>query len=334
MRKSSGCLGILLVLLLAVSLVVNVILFIANKMKGRGVSGPVTFDEDYVSGAASASDKIVLIDLRGLIDSAGSGDYGADLVDDIRLQVEQAARDRDVKGVVLRIDSPGGEVTASDEIYHYISSLRDGGKPVTVYMESIAASGGYYSALGGTYLMANPLSLTGSIGVILETFNVGDLLGKIGVRALVIKSGKMKDLLSPFRPATPEELAYVQGLINETYSRFVGLVAKERKLDEAKLRAGIADGRVLSGAQAKDAGLVDGLGYFEDAVKKEQELCKLQKARLVQYVPPVNYGRLVKGLLASPIGHLKVELPGAATPAALPLRSGKFYYLPASAVGY
>ncbi len=327
-KSSGGCFSIFLGLLLAVSLLLNGILFFAFSLRNSD-KGTASFAETHVDGTTGSTNKIVEIDLKGLITGSGSGDFGDNLPDDIRLQLRQAADDAAVKGVILRIDSPGGEVTASDEIYHYVAQFRDK-KPVTVYMESVAASGGYYSAMGGSYIIANELSLTGSIGVILETFNVGDLLGKLGVKALVIKSGKMKDLLSPFREATPEEVAYIQNLINETYDRFVGVVAKERKLDVNVLRNGIADGRPLSGKQAKEAGLIDATGYFEDAVAKELELAKVQDAEVVRYQAPFDWQHLFKTMAASSVRPFKVELGTGA----LPLASGRLYYLPAAAVGY
>ena len=327
-KLSGGCFSIFLGLILAVSLLLNGILFFAFSLRNSD-KGTISYAETHVGGTSGSANKIVEIDLKGLISGSGSGDFGDNLPDDIRLQLRQAADDAAVKGVILRIDSPGGEVTASDEIYHYVAQFRDK-KPVTVYMESVAASGGYYSAMGGSYIIANELSLTGSIGVILETFTVGDLLGKLGVKALVIKSGKMKDLLSPFREATPEEIAYIQSLINETYDRFVGVVAKERKLDVNVLRNGIADGRVLSGKQAKEAGLIDATGYFEDAMAKEMELAKIGDAELIRYQAPFDWQHLFKTMAASSVRPFKVELGSGA----LPLASGRLYYLPASAVGY
>jgi protease-4 len=330
-RFFGGCLGVFLSLLLAVSLLLNLVLVGCWSLRGAKIDAdaPETLAEHAVGGESASANKIVVLLLHGVIGGGTSGEFGENLLDDLNIELRQAQRDPAVKGIILRIDSPGGEVTASDEIYHRLAEFRRE-KPITVYMESVAASGGYYSALGSNWIVANELSLTGSIGVILETFNVAGLLDKIGVKALTIKSGKMKDLLSPFRASTPEEVAYIQTLIDETYSRFVGLVAKERKLDEQALRSGIADGRVLSGRQAKEAGLVDQLGYFEDAVKKEKELCKIPDAKLVRYQASFRWDRLFKTLAATQVGSLKVELPGGA----LPLRSGRLYYLPASAVGY
>jgi len=147
---------------------------------------------------------------------------------------------------VLSIDSPGGEVTASDVIYSAVCKARKQ-KPVVVYMGSMAASGGFYVACGGSYLMANDTTLTGSIGVIIQTLNYQQLLGKIGVEAVVFKSGQFKDILSGSRQMTPEEKEYIQKLVMQTYGKFVGIVATERKLPVEQLTKGIADGRIISG---------------------------------------------------------------------------------------
>lgn len=332
-KPSGGCLAVFVALLLVVSLFLNGVLVLAFALRGTGsaAADASKFEEHLVSGASSSAAKIVVVDLHGLISGGTAGQFGDNMVADIELQLRQAKKDPAVKAVVLRIDSPGGEVTASDEIYHFVSQFRES-KPVVVDMESVAASGGYYSAMGGSYIVANELTLTGSIGVILETFNVQGLIDKIGVRSVVIKSGKMKDMLSPFRAATPEETAYLQGLINESYDRFVGIVARERKLDVNLLRNGIADGRVLSGRQAKAAGLIDETGYFEDAVKKARELGKVSDAKVVSYQAPLTFSRLFRVFAATQARPLKVELGGVES-GALPLLSGKLYFLPASVVG-
>ncbi|HEY8966496.1 MAG TPA: signal peptide peptidase SppA, partial [Candidatus Methylacidiphilales bacterium] len=266
------------------------------------------------------------------------GLFGDTMVDDIRLQLRQAETDANVKGVIFRIDSPGGEVTASDEIYHYVSEFRQKtGKPVVVYMESMAASGGYYSAMGGSWIVAHPLTVTGSIGVILETYNAKDLAGKVGVKALVFKSGKMKDMLNPLRDPTPEETALVQNLIDETYGRFVDVVSRERKIDAAALRAGIADGRIYSGLQAKGLGLVDQVGYLEDAVTKARELAKLDDAQVIRYTPPFDTARFLRSLGASThVPALRLEVPGltSSAPGGFRMESGRLYYLPAAMAGF
>ena len=178
---------------------------------------------------AAADDKIAVITLRGLISTGVAGNVGESMVDDLRWHSSRRATTTNVRAVVLEIDSPGGEVTASDMIYNAVVKTR-AKKPVVVYMESLAASGGYYVSCGGKYLMANETSITGSIGVIIQTLNYEQLFNKIGLASVVFKSGKFKDMLNGARPITPEERDYVQSFVMKTYDKFLGIVAKERNL--------------------------------------------------------------------------------------------------------
>ena len=177
----------------------------------------------------AAANKIAVISLRGLISTGVAGNVGDSMVDDLRWELEQARNDDNVRAVVLEVDSPGGEVTASDMIYNAVVKTR-AKKPVVVYMESLAASGGYYVSCGGKYLMANETSITGSIGVIIQTLNYEQLFNKIGLASVVFKSGKFKDMLNGARPITPEERDYIQSFVMKTYDKFLGIVAKERNL--------------------------------------------------------------------------------------------------------
>ena len=145
------------------------------------------------AGARGSTDKIAVITLRGLISTGINGNVGESMVDDLRWQLEQARNDDEVRAIVLEVDSPGGEVTASDMIYNAVAKTR-AKKPVVVYMESLAASGGYYVSCGGKFLMANETSITGSIGVIIQTLNYEQLFNKIGLASVVFKSGKFKDM--------------------------------------------------------------------------------------------------------------------------------------------
>lgn len=228
--------------------------------------------------------KIAHIDLEGLITSATTSDllFGTtskSMVDRIKEELETALDDDDVKAIVLRVNSPGGEVTASDTIYHAVKQA-SARKPVVVYMDSMAASGGYYAACGATEIMANETTLTGSIGVIISTLNYRELFGKVGLESRVFKSGEFKDILSGSREMSPEEAALVQEMVMESYGRFVGIVSEARGIPEAQLRQGLADGRVLSGAKAKEGGLVDATGYIEDAYDRARELGKAPEAEV------------------------------------------------------
>lgn len=172
---------------------------------------------------------------------------------------------KSIKAIVFRIESPGGGVSASQEIYEEVRKTRASGKPVVVSMGAVAASGGYYVACGADKIMANPGTLTGSIGVIFQYLEFEELMKKLGVGSSTFKSGEMKDVGSPLRKITPREREYFNQLIADVYEQFVGVVATERKLDIRKVRT-YADGRVYTGRQAHAIGLVDTLGTYEDAI--------------------------------------------------------------------
>ncbi|MCX6639577.1 MAG: signal peptide peptidase SppA [bacterium] len=172
-----------------------------------------------------------------------------------------------IKALLLRLDTPGGGVAAAQEIYSKLVYLRDEKKiPIVASMGSVAASGGYYIAVGADTIIANPGTITGSIGVIADLFNYSKLAEKIGLQLDVIKSGKFKDTGNPYRQITGEEREYLQGLIDDSYHQFVETVARERnmKVEDVEL---LADGRVYTGRQAKESGLIDLLGGYDDAVK-------------------------------------------------------------------
>jgi protease IV len=325
--RIKGCFAVLLSLLLVGSLLLNLVLLgLRSGKSGSGHHSAMrqepAFEEELIESGSSSREKIAVIDLNGLISSSVEGQVGDTMVDDLTQKLRQAREDETVKAVILRIDSPGGEVNASDIIYHEVAKTR-AVKPVIVYMGSVAASGGYYSAIGGSYIMASDLTITASIGVILQTLNYKDLIQKIGVKAVTFKSGKNKDLLNGARDITPEEEKLVQGLIDETYSKFVGLVAKERKLDVTELRNGIADGRILSGQQALDAKLVDSLGYFEDAVTKAKELGKTKNPEVVRLRASYDLFKLLHLFVKSDVSHIQVQLG----PETLRLETGKLYFI-------
>ena len=173
-------------------------------------------------------------------------------------------KNENIKAIVLRIDSPGGAVGPSQEIHAEVKKVQRE-KKVLVSVGSAAASGGYYIACAADKILVNPGSITGSIGVIIETLNVEELLQKIGLRPGVIKSGKHKDIGSPIRPMTPEEKKLIQGVIDSVHEQFIQAVAEGRKLPVEKIRP-LADGRIFSGDQARSLGLVDELGTLQDTI--------------------------------------------------------------------
>ncbi|MFL6569225.1 MAG: signal peptide peptidase SppA, partial [Chthoniobacterales bacterium] len=231
---------------------------------------------------------------------------------------------KNVRAVVLEIDSPGGEVTASDVIYNSVVRLR-AKKPVVVYMDSLAASGGYYVACGGKYLMANDTTITGSIGVIIQTLNYEQLFNKVGLASVVFKSGKFKDMLNGARPMTEEEKQYVQSFVMGTYEKFLGIVAKERNLPADGLRNTIADGRILSGVAARENKLIDGLGQIEDAFTKAKEMSNSSEAAVVKYGPPFTISRFFRALGKATDPKIELTLPKQFMPQ---LESGRAYFLP------
>jgi protease-4 len=283
------------------------------------------FREIVVDRAVKGSnDKVAIIALRGLISSSLPGNIGESMVDDMRLALDQARDDDNVRAVVLEIDSPGGEVTASDVIYNAVVKTR-AKKPVVVYMDSVAASGGYYIACGGKYLMASDTTITGSIGVIIQTLNYEQLFNKVGLASVVFKSGKFKDMLNGARPITPEERDYVQAFVMGTYEKFLGIVATERNLPADGLRNTIADGRILSGKDARDNRLIDGIGQLEDAFQKAKDLSNAPNASIVRYGPPFTISRFFRALGKATDSKIEVTLPKQLLPQ---LESGRAYFLP------
>ena len=280
------------------------------------------FVERYLSGDEDSDSKIAVVRLEGIITSGTEGHVGHDgMVGDIREQLRLAVKDDAVKAIILRVDSPGGEVLASDQIYRAVRESRNA-KPVICSMGSVAASGGYYAAMGSKWIIADDLTITGSIGVILHTLNYKDLLGKVGVKSLVFKSGKFKDILNGSREPTLEEIDLVQSLIMETHEQFLGIVAHERNIDREKLRNGIADGRIFSGKQALNARLVDQTGTFEDAVKKAKEMARISDGRVFDYVVPFSWKNVFSLFAQNSAPRINLEVPPQ-----LNLKAGRLYYL-------
>ncbi|MBI3978641.1 MAG: signal peptide peptidase SppA [Chloroflexi bacterium] len=249
-------------------------------------SGLASSDEggDGVFGGGSSA--VAVLDVVGTIES-GPGDggaFGGTASGQLVQQIRRAERDAAVKAIVLRVESPGGSAAASDEIYLALRNARKrSGKPIVVSMGGIAASGGYYVAMAGDRVLANRNTLTGSIGVITVLPVYEDLLDKIGVEARVFKSGPHKDDSLGMRPLDPEDERIFQSIVDDTYERFVEVVAEGRRLDVARVRQ-LADGRIYSARQAKDLGLIDDFGDFDDAVDEAGRLGGIVgRPRVVEY---------------------------------------------------
>jgi protease IV len=248
-------------------------------------------EESTVEGTGSG--KVLLIDLSGVLAEEPiitlESRPQVPLLARVREELEKAEADDQVRAVVLRINSPGGTVTASDVLFHEITRFKERRKvPVVASILDVGASGGYYVALAADRIFAHPTTVTGSIGVLMLTVNASGLLEKIGVSASYVTSGAFKDMGSPFRALRPEERALFQDLIDGFYGRFVGLVAQSRKIDEARVRA-FADGRIYTAGEALSLGLIDQVGYLEDAIAVARSAAGLTEARVVIYHRPRQY---------------------------------------------
>ena len=326
--KRSGCALLLVFLALCASLFFNLVLMAllgtggAESMASRGFM-PALQEITVEDGAAGAG-KIAVIPVQGIIYTDDQTEWGTSMVDDIKNALQTALEDDSVKAVVLAVNSPGGEVTASDIIYHEVLKVQKK-KPVVVAMTSLAASGAYYIACAADWIVANETTFTGSIGVIIQSLNYEGLFDKVGLDAVVFKSGKFKDMLSGSRPMTPEEQAYVEGMVMQVYERFLGIVSRARDLPADGLRETFADGRIITGKDAKEAGLVDQLGYVEDAYDKARVLADAPDAGVIRYQSGINFQRLLRLLGAGAQSKVQVQLDGAPR---FRLQPGQAYLLP------
>ncbi|MGB9004943.1 MAG: signal peptide peptidase SppA [Candidatus Aminicenantales bacterium] len=244
--------------------------------------------QEVVLQKTEARDKILLLDIEGILVSGndtGSLSRERNLLSSFTAKLERAAQDPDIRAVILRLDTPGGEVTASDLLHHEILRFKKRtGLPVTALMMSLAASGGYYVACACDRIIALPTTLTGSIGVIALFPDTGELLGNLGLRVNVIKSGALKDAGSLFRGMTDQERALFQGMIDEDYRTFVDVVTANRSgrlTREEVIR--LADGRVYTARQALEAKLIDEIGYFDSALSAVLKMAGLPRAKVVAY---------------------------------------------------
>jgi protease-4 len=350
-RARSGAwmwIALVLVVVLLLSVALNVLLSagkvpLAGAMgTGHGRRGATELQEVTLEDNG-AKEKVAVLDVDGVISGAGGRDGGPGMVELIRDQLERAGSDDKVKAVVLRVDSPGGEVLASDEIYRALAAFQTNYDiPVVVSMGSMAASGGYYVSAPCRWIVANELTITGSIGVIFHTYNYRGLMDKVGVRSSVVKSGKLKDMLSPDKRVEdelPEEREILKDMIDESYAKFKSVIVSGRgwaaKQNEAdKVTGGrtlaanwtdFADGRILSGTKALELGLVDELGNFDTAVQRALDLAGTDKANLVSYQLPPTFGGLLRYFVKSDAQSLKVEVGGLELAPHLP--QGRLYFI-------
>lgn len=341
-------------------MVLGILLFLSllmhfGSLAGRilGVTGASTpaagprMEEIVVESHASAN-KIAIVPVEGMIWGASFDMGGRSMVRNILDQLKLATRDDRVKAVILKINSPGGEVLASDDINRAVADFqKKTGKPVVAAMGSLAASGGYYVAASSRWIVANELTITGSIGVMMHGYNYRGLLNKIGVRPLVYKSGRFKDMLSgdkDLEAMSPEEKAdfaqeerMLQELIDQTYQKFKQAVEQGRRTafqlnqdgEDSKARSlseswvEYADGRVFSGKKAHELGFIDELGGWETAVQRARQLAGIAEANLVTYQPVFDLSNLFRLFGKTDSASLKVDL-GMDLPR---LEPGHLYFL-------
>jgi protease-4 len=248
--------------------------------------------------------------------SHGSGDkIGLVEINDVIMssentveQIKKYREDKSIKAIIVRINSPGGGVAASQEIYEEVKKTRNSGKIIVVSMGSIAASGGYYIACGSSLIVANPGTLTGSIGVIAEFITIKDLADKLGIKENTFKSGELKDSGDPFRDVNEKDKAYFQDVVDNSFGQFLDVVSKERKIDKEKLLPS-ANGRVFTGLQAKDLGLIDSLGTFEDAIRITSKMAGIEgEPRIVREKKKFSIFEKIIGARMEDVTDLKNKL--------------------------
>jgi protease-4 len=330
---------VLVFLWLAISLISPVLGWLLRSITSDGSGetvGSSTLEEVVIEDNGSRH-KIAVIEVEGLITGGLIDGLGRNMVSLIEDQLQSAAEDAAVKAVLLKVDSPGGEILAADEIHRAIQSFQTTAKkPVLAYLGGVAASGGYYVSAPSQWIIAHELTITGSIGVIMHLYNYRGLLDKVGVRPVVYKSGRFKDMLSGEKTeaeVTTEEGDMVRGLIQQSYEKFKRIIvegrqwAREKNQGQGRALAAnwetYADGRIFPGQEAYQYGFVDELGDFKQAVKRTRLLARIEQANLVRYQPPFNFGALLRWLVKSDAGAIKVEW-GLDLPK---LRWGRLYFL-------
>lgn len=259
----------------------------------------LSFSDRYYEQSGKGSGKVAVVDLNYTIFSS----------EPIVRQFKKYGEDKSIKAIVLRINTPGGGVAASQEMYEAVKKVRDSGKPVVISISSLGASGGYYVSCGGSTIVADPGSLVGSIGVIINLMNFKDLAEKIGVSETTIKSGELKDAGSPFKVLSENDKEYFQSIVDDSYEQFLNVVSKERKMDIEKLKP-YADGRVFTGKKAKEIGLIDSLGTFDDAINIAAKMSGIDgEPTIIKERERISLiERILEGLSNTEIKNIKEEL--------------------------
>ena len=249
-----------------------------------------TMNEVWSYGHGDA--KVARIAVEGAImrgEEGGFFDTPVDRVESVLAQIRAAKNDDEIRGIILEVDSPGGGVTPSDEIYSALREFKksDDKRRVVVFMRDLAASGGYYVSMAGDWLIAEPTTIVGSIGVIMGSMNFKGLAEKVGVKDVTVKSGKNKDLLNPLTEIDTNQLALLQKMIDATFERFFGIVKDSRQIKESTLRE-LADGRIFDSGEALKLRLVDQIGYWDDAVEKMSAMLGEKDVHVIRYETRMN----------------------------------------------
>ena len=321
-----------LVALGLIALVIGVVVIALAVGAGGGLGGPpaaqAVYEEEYVSG--EGSDTVAVIPVEGTIASADSSIGGIQPTttpEGLSDALDQAADDESVRAIVIEVNSPGGGVTASALMHESIMEFKENtGKPVVVSMADTAASGGYYIATAADEILANETTLTGSLGVVIPLLNFSEAADNYGVTQKYITSGEFKAMGSSWKDLTPEEREIFQSIVDEDYEEFVEVIVEGRDLPEDRVRE-LADGRVYSGEQAKENGLVDRFGDLEDAARVSRDLAKIDEATVVRYIQEPTFSETLLAHLAPP----EPEASRIIEEAGLNLEAKPYYlYLPGS----
>lgn len=285
-----------------------------TKTSDKGEDEYPTFSETHSWG--SGTTKVVRIAFSGILTRhLDAGIFGhSDPVEATIRQIRAARQDKKVAAILFEVDSPGGEVTAADEIHRELTRFKESreDRVIIAHVRDLAASGGLYIALPADYIVAQPTATIGSIGVIMQTLNIQGLSEKLGVTDTTIKSGANKDLLNPFHPVDPEQRALLQATVDSMHDRFVQLVAESRKLPVKKVRP-FADGRIFTAQEARDLRLIDAIGYWEDAVNETTRLLQVSKVRIVTYEDDTGFLARLFGA-RNPLPNLNAIVTAATSP--------------------
>jgi protease-4 len=284
---------------------------------------------DATPGPFGRPSKVAMVDVKGLLADARRNQFisdGQNPVDRFAEALQRAEADAGVKAVIVRINSPGGTVTASDIMYRELMRFKErSGKPVVVLMSSVAASGGYYLACGGDELIAHPTTITGSVGVIMQLMNFSEGMHRIGIRADAITSGQNKAMGSPFEPMPAEQRELFQTMVDEFYGNFAVVVEEARPDMPEYAMAKVRDGRVVTGRQALELGLIDRLGDVHDAFEAAKTRAGLERAELVKYHHPLVH--VASPYASTPVAGTEVNLVQLNLAGALSSSPAEFLYL-------